>query len=139
MKSNLLFSILILTSIIICSSCETKKKKRVLNLPETDLASENMIPKPLKVISTNKGFALDKFTSIYTSENTSGYAEVGEFLTQKIKEKTGLDIPVNTDEIVNQEGVIYINKSDSLELETLESYQIYILQNTRFGIYLQEK
>ena len=130
MKSNLLFSILILTSIIICSSCETTKKKRVLNLPETDLASENMIPKPLKVISTNKGFALDKFTSIYTSENTSGYTEVGEFLTQKIKEKTGLDIPVNTDEIVNQEGVIYINKSDSLELETPESYQIYITQDS---------
>ncbi len=130
MKSILARSLFLLTFIILFSACAEKKKKRVLNLPETDLASENMIPKPLRVIPTNKGFALDKFTTIYTSGNSLGFAEVGEFLAKKIKGKTNLDIPVNVDEVPDQEGIIYINQSDSLELNTPEAYQIYITQDS---------
>lgn len=130
MKSILVRSILLLISIIMFSACEQKKAKRVLNLPETDLASENMIPKPLKVIPTNRGFALDQYTTIYTSENAAGFPEVGDFLAKKIKGKTNLDIPVNVDEVPGQEGIIYINQSDSLEINTPEAYQIYITQDS---------
>lgn len=130
MKSISVRSLLLLISIIMFSACEQKKEKRVLNLPETDLASENMIPKPLKVIPTNKGFALDQFTAIYTSENVLGFAELGKFLAKKIKGKTNLDIPVNVDEVPGQEGIIFINQSDSLELNTPEAYQIYITQDS---------
>lgn len=130
MKTILARSLFLLIFIILFSACEQKKEKRVLNLPETDLASENMIPKPLKVVPTNKGFALDQFTTIYTSENSSKFAEVGKFLAKKIKGKTNLDIPVNVHEVPGQEGVIYINQSDSLELNTPEAYQIYITQDS---------
>ena len=54
---------------------------------------ENMIPKPMKIIATDGGFALDEFTAIYTSENVSDFPEVGQFLAEKIKAKTNLDIP----------------------------------------------
>lgn len=115
---------LILTSIII--SCTAEKKKRILNFPKTDMAKENLVPLPMKIIATNGGFALDQFTAIYTPANASGYEEVGQFLAKKIKAKTNLDVQVNVEEIPGREGVIYINQSDSLELNAPEAYQIYV-------------
>jgi len=116
--------------VITIVACTEEKKKRVLNFPKTDLAAENLIPKPLKMIPTNGGFALDGFTAIYTSENASGYEEVAKFLAEKIKAKTELDVQVNVDEIPGREGVIYINQSDSLELDTPEAYQIHITSDS---------
>ena len=124
-KSNLTRSIIVFLALITVIACTEQKKKRVINFPKTDLAAENMIPKPLKVIATDTGFALDEFTAIYTSE-TAGFEEVGKFLANKIKGKTDLDVQVNVDEIPNMETVIYINQSDSLELNAVEAYQIYI-------------
>ncbi|CAM4415993.1 family 20 glycosylhydrolase [Zobellia roscoffensis] len=130
MKSNLIKALFISCIFVALCSCEPKKKKRVLNLPQTDLAMENMIPMPMKVIPTNSGFALDKFTAIYTSENADGFPEVGKFLSEKIHAKTSLDIPVNIEEIPDREGIIYINQSDSLELNAPEAYQLYITKDT---------
>ena len=111
-NSTLTKSLVIFLSIITLSACTKQKKKRVINFPKTDLASENMIPKPLKVIPTNNGFALDEYTAIYTSENAVGFEELGNFLAKKIKAKTDLDVQVNVNEIPNMETVIYINQSD---------------------------
>ncbi len=126
MNSNLTKSLLICLAFVAFLSCETEKKKRVLNFPKTDLAMENMIPKPMKIIPTNGGFALDEFTAIYTSENASGFPQVGKFLADKIRAKTKLQIPVNVVEVPNREGIIYINQSDSMELNAPEAYQLYI-------------
>lgn len=130
MKSIITKVLLILTIVISLASCTQEKKKRVLNFPETDLSAENLIPKPLNITPTNGGFALDEFTAIYTSTNATAYAEVGQFLAKKIKAKTNIDVQVNVDEIPGMEGVIYINQSDSLELDTPEAYQIYITSDS---------
>lgn len=122
----ILKSLLISCILISLLSCEAEKKKRVLNFPKTDLAMENMIPKPMKITPTNGGFALDEFTAIYTSENAAGYPEVGKFLADKIKVATKLNIPVNVSEVPDREGIIYINQSDSVELNAPEAYQLYI-------------
>lgn len=128
-KSNLTRSIIVFLALITMIACTEAKKKRVINFPKTDLTAENMIPKPLKMIATNDGFALDEFTAIYTSEN-AGFEEVGKFLSKKIKGKTDLDVQVNVAEIPNMETVIYINQSDSLELNAPEAYQLYITQDS---------
>ena len=120
----------ILFLVITFITCSKQKEKRVINFPKTDLAAENLIPKPLKVIPTNGGFALDKFTAIYTSTNAAGFEEVGKFLADKIKVKTDLDIQVNVDEIPNMETVIYINQSYSADLDGPEAYQLYIKQDS---------
>lgn len=126
MKFNLLKSITICFGLVAFFSCETEKKKRVLNLPTTDVATADLIPMPKKVVPTEKAFALDEFTAIYTSTNAEGFSEVGELLSKNIKEQTDLDIPVNINEIPGRQGVIYINQSDSLELNAPEAYQLYI-------------
>jgi hexosaminidase len=128
-KSNLFRCLTIFFFVITIVACTEEKKKRIINFPKTDLSVENLIPKPLKMIPTNGGFALDQFTAIYTSE-TLGFEEVGSFLAKKIKGKTDLDVQVNVAEIPNLETVIYINQSDSMELNAPEAYQLYITQDS---------
>ncbi len=121
-----------LTILFLCAlvvACQVEKKK-LINFPPTDLAKENLIPKPLKVIPTNKAFGLDRYTAIYTSKNSKEFAEVGQFLADKIKAKLDLDVPVNSDGDEPIERIIYINQSDSLELASAEAYQLYITQDS---------
>ncbi len=118
--------LLFFVAIGILVSCGEEKKKRQLSLPKTDLKTVSIIPLPQKVIATETGFALDKFSAIFTTETANGFAEVGAFLSEKIQGKTNLDIAVNSVQNDSLEGIIYINRSDSLELETPESYQLYI-------------
>ncbi|CAN0600268.1 unnamed protein product, partial [Ectocarpus sp. 12 AP-2014] len=95
-----------------------------------DLSKVSLIPKPLKTIPTNSAFALDQFTAIYTSKNATGFEEVGTFLATKLKDKINLSIPVNSEGSNTVERVIYINQSDSTDLETPEAYQLYINQDS---------
>ncbi|WP_108869543.1 beta-N-acetylhexosaminidase [Aquimarina aquimarini] len=122
-----LFAILFTITTI---SCTQPKPKRVINFPETNLVEENLIPKPLEIISTNDGFALDKYTAIYTSKDVEGFEEVGNFLADKIKSKTGIELPVNIDTITTIETVINIRKSDTLDQNLPEAYQLHIAQDT---------
>jgi len=129
-ESKTIRNALVLFFVIIFIACSEQKKKRVVNFQKTDLALENLIPKPLKIIPTNNGFALDKYTAIYTAKNVDGFEEIGEFLAKKIKAKTDLDIPVNIDNLPNTETVIYINQSNSIDLEGQEAYQLQITQDS---------
>lgn len=111
--------------IILVLGCKKQQKPRI-KFPATDLSKENLIPKPLKIIATNNAFGLDKHTAIYTTKGAAGFEDIGDFLAKKIKSKINLEIPVNSEGVETIERVIYINKSDSLELETPEAYQLYI-------------
>ncbi len=130
MIKSILIRILSLLFIgLIFLACQ-KEKKAPIKMPVTDLSDENMIPKPLKIIPTNNGFALDKYTAIYTSKEATGFTQISNFLANKIKFKTNLDIPVNEEGIDSIKRVIYINQSDSIELNTPESYQLYISKDS---------
>ena len=94
------------------------------------MAKENLIPKPLKVIPTNKVFGLDRYTAIYTTQDVEGFSEIGQFLADKIKAKLDLDVYVNEKGDEPIERIIYINQSDSLELDSPEAYQLYITQDS---------
>ncbi|PIF00237.1 MAG: beta-N-acetylhexosaminidase [Maribacter sp.] len=111
------------------AACQGKQKKQI-QFPPTDLAQGNLIPKPLKVIPTNKAFGLDRYTAIYTSQSDAAFEEVGLFLADKIKSKINLDVPVNEKGALPIERVIYINQSDSLELNAPEAYDLYITQDS---------
>lgn len=129
-KSKTIRNTLGLIFLIIFIACSEQKTERIINFPKTDLELENLIPKPLKIVSTNTGFALDKYTTIYTSKDAEGFKEVGEFLAKKIKEKTDLDLPVNVDNIQNTKTAIYINQSDNIDLVNPEAYQLHITQDS---------
>ncbi len=128
-NSNLFFALTVFLGFLTVSSCQPEKKKEI-SFPATNLTMENIIPKPLKIIPTNTAFGLDQHTAIYTSGNKSGFAEVGEFLSKKIKGKTGLNLSVNETDTGSVNRIIYINQSDSTALVDSEAYQLYITKDS---------
>lgn len=121
-------SILLFVAVICMAACQTKKEE--INFPKTDLASVPLIPKPIKTIPTGSAFGLDAGTAIYTSTTDPEFKKVGDFLSSNIKSKTGLDIAVNAASEDKLERLIYINQSDSVDLESPESYQLYIKKDS---------
>ncbi|TAI49382.1 family 20 glycosylhydrolase [Flagellimonas allohymeniacidonis] len=119
---------LIFGLILVFAAC--KEPKIQIQYPHTDLASEALIPKPVKTIATHSGFGLEKNTMIYVSEKDTQLVAVGHFLSHKIKDKTGLVIPVNADTDQSPHNLIYIYKSDSVNLKVPESYQLYIKEDS---------
>ncbi|WP_299429662.1 family 20 glycosylhydrolase [uncultured Maribacter sp.] len=121
-------TIMVILTILVLG-CKKQQKPRI-KFPITDLSKENIIPKPLKTIATNNAFGLDMHTAIYTTKGAAGFEDIGIFLAKKIKSKINLEIPVNSEGLETIERVIYINKSDSLDLDTPEAYQLYINQDS---------
>nr|WP_262917807.1 beta-N-acetylhexosaminidase [Muricauda sp. F6463D] len=121
---------MVFVTILSLAACQTKKEE--INFPKTDLAKAPLIPKPIKTISTGNAFGLDLNTVIYTSAVDSEFEKVGKFLSEHIKNKTGLDIGVNSSTGGRLERLIYINQSDSVDLDNSESYQLYIKKDSIF-------
>lgn len=128
-KNTLVKSIFLVFCTCAFFACTEERKPRI-PMPVTDLSTENLIPKPLKITPTNTAFALDEFTAIYTSKSATGFEDVGKFLADKLSVKINLQIPVNDESLTSIERVIYINQSDSTELNATEAYQLYINQDS---------
>ena len=110
-------------------ACQEHKMKEIV-FPPTDLSSENLIPKPLKIVPTHNAFGLDHTTAIYTSQADKSFEDVGTFLADKIKSKTNLRLAVNKTDAGQVNRMIFINQSDSDELEGPEAYQLYISKDS---------
>ncbi|WP_036379194.1 family 20 glycosylhydrolase [Muricauda sp. MAR_2010_75] len=121
-------SLLLFSAIICLAACQSEKKE--ILYPKTDLAAVPLIPKPVKTIATHSAFGLDSNTVIYTTTQDPAFEKVGQFLSEKIKGKIGLNIAVNDAHSEKLERLIYINQSDSTDLETPESYQLYIKKDS---------
>lgn len=98
-------------------SCERSTDRPEIVLPEMDLASEPIIPKPGRVVPDQNGFGLDLHSGIFTQEPEGDFAKVGAFLSSKITEKTGLKIPLNPGGSDNIYRGIYLKHTDTLEGE----------------------
>jgi len=115
---------LFILGFVVLMSCQEPKKE--ITFPATDLTKSNMIPMPLKVTATNTAFSLDNNSVIHTSKNDNDFANVGLFLSQKIKSKTSLDIPVNDTLSETNNRIIYINKIENSTTTNDEAYQLLI-------------
>ena len=109
--------------LVISASCSDRK----INFPKTDLSQENLIPKPLNIVSTNSGFALDEFTSIQTPTDSKEFTDIGFFLADKINAQTNLNIRVNEE---SAKTFICIKQSKNKELKSPESYELKITQDS---------
>lgn len=110
--------ILLFTFIVFFISCQKVKENNIAS----NLTQENFIPKPLVVTATSSTFILNGSSNIITS-NDEKFKQIGDFLSEKIQEKTALKLSVNNSEKKNS---IYINKINNYPLSSKESYQLLI-------------
>ena len=109
--------------LVISASCSDRR----INFPKTDLSKENLIPKPLNIVSTNSGFALDEFTTILTPSDSQEFTDIGFFLADKINAQTNLNVRVNEE---SAKTFISIKQSKNIELKNPESYELKITQDS---------
>ena len=125
MKNRFIVKFCALFIIVMLSACGSKKEPEI-QYPPTDLGAENLIPWPGTIEATNDAFGLDQFTAIHTYEDDSAFAEVGQFLADKIKSKTGLRLSVNDRENTDEERAIYISMAGSPDDKGKEAYELRI-------------
>lgn len=97
------------------------------DLPSTDLTSEALIPKPLSITATNSSFVLNNNTVIQTDSEES-FVAVGEFLSEKIDDRTTLNLSLSSS--TNGKNGVYINKVISYQSSNLESYELRISKDS---------
>ncbi len=124
-RRHLIIISLVLIALGLGYNCNTVDKPEI-KYPPTDLSKTAFIPMPVNLIPGGDAFGLDQYTAIYTAENNSSYAEIGEFLATKIRDKTGLVLPVNEAESPGIERKIFINKEAGSDSDSAEAYQIII-------------
>ncbi|QCK15689.1 family 20 glycosylhydrolase [Mangrovivirga cuniculi] len=119
-----IFWLINIIGFVLFVSCSSETK---ITLPETDITNASVIPKPLKIIRSDQGFALDKYTALIIDDLSPDILETGQYLVGKIKLKTGLtvsSIPLN-----NTKSIIRIYKSD-IKSENDEAYELEIKKDT---------
>lgn len=109
--------------VLFVSSCT--QQKRELDMPSIILTTDFLIPHPLEITATNGSFPLDKYTVI-TTANDEAMKDVGQFLAEKIKATTNLDLQVNPNGTDGVETVINIQLANDFDTDNLEAYRLNI-------------
>jgi hexosaminidase len=76
-------------------SCDHRISRGEISFPKTDLAAAPLIPKPVRVTPDSSAFGLDRFSAVFYPQAPPGFGKVGEFLASKLRNRTGLHLPVN--------------------------------------------
>jgi len=114
-------STLILVLVLSSLSCQPK---RVLNLPTTDLSKAPLVPMVREVSSTGSGFVLDMFTDLNIQSENEQFHQVGNYLVNKIKKRTSVDINETT------KAYTHIIIEEIEGFENPEAYQLSISEDS---------
>ncbi|MGB5315411.1 MAG: family 20 glycosylhydrolase [Robiginitalea sp.] len=118
--SKVSLPILLFLALGFLSGCSREPKLPELVLPETDLASAALIPKPVRVVNKPAAFPLDHHTAIFTEMGRDAFTGVGLFLSQEIQKTQNLAIPVNPDSSTDLFRGIYLIQTPGMEQEQYE-------------------
>ena len=130
-KSTFPFKVFTFLALIAClSACDNQGAVKIEQFPETDLAAEALIPKPLKIEADGSGFALDQFTTIHLDTDDESIKKTSYFLRDAIEAKTGLALRINATNTVNPGGVISFKLSAQYKAGNPEAYQLSIARDT---------
>ena len=92
----------------------------------TNLSKENVIPKPVSVVSEGGEFDLTDQTDIYVLDESAELKQIGQYLADKLNPSTGLGLEVKTTSEAPAQGNIYLSLSGSDSELGEEGYQLTI-------------
>ena len=94
---------------------------------QTNLAQNNLIPKPVFVSAAGGSFQLTAQTAIAVADGTPEIIKIASYLNEKLQPATGFEIPVQTATQVPAKG-IYLTLAEDGELGA-EGYELQIDKN----------
>ncbi len=92
----------------------------------TNLSKENVIPKPVSVVTTGDSFDLTDQTDIYVQSESAGLLQIGQYLADKLNPSTGLAIGVKSTSEIPASGNIYLALSENDAELGDEGYELTI-------------
>lgn len=92
----------------------------------TDLSKENVIPKPLSVVSSGGWFNLTDQTDIYVQGESADLMQIAQYLADKLNPSTGLGLEVKTTVETPPPGNIYLSLSENDAELGDEGYELTI-------------
>lgn len=92
----------------------------------TNLSKENVIPKPVSVVTTGDSFDLTDQTDIYVQGESDGLLQIGQYLADKLNPSTSLAIGVKTTSEIPASGNIYLALSENDAELGDEGYELTI-------------
>ncbi|MBO6795020.1 MAG: beta-N-acetylhexosaminidase [Balneolaceae bacterium] len=110
-------------SVVLIISCSSSNVTSVKNI---DLNSSPLIPKPLHVTSASGEFQLNNKLVIQLDDSQSELRSIGEYLVNKINDRTGLVPSIKSNEI-GPSSIYFILKI--LDSDNPEAYELDITQN----------
>lgn len=125
-----LFKISIFTVVLaigILQACQSQSQRQ-LNFPTADLTESNLIPLPLEIKGASSSFPLDQYTRIEHDTKLPGLEQVSTFLSNKIRQRTKLDVSQTTTARPFK-SYIYLTKSDDSTMHE-EGYELSISSDT---------
>ncbi len=99
------------------------------NEPPTDLAKENIIPKPVSVVATGKGFSLTSTTAILVKGENQEVLNVANMLSGELNTITGFSVKVASTTGAPKEGNIYVVVGGADEKVGAEGYNLTISED----------
>jgi len=94
---NFTLNAVVLTAILVQTACTP-----------TNLTKENVIPKPVSVVSSGSSFDLTDQTDIYVQGESLELKQIGQYLANKLNPSTGLSLDVKTTVNIPAPGNIYL-------------------------------
>jgi len=116
---NLTLSVVVLTILLVQTACTP-----------TNLTKENMIPKPVSVVSSGSSFDLTDQTDIYIQGESPELMQIGQYLANKLNPSTGLSLEVKSTVNVPAPGNIYLSLKDNDAELGDEGYELTITEKT---------
>lgn len=113
------------------------------NEPPTDLTKENIIPKPVSVLATGKGFGLTSTSLILVEGENEDLINIGNMLSTELNAITGFNNKVVTTAGTTKEGNIYLVLGGADAKVGSEGYELIITEdlitikaNEPVGVYM---
>lgn len=134
--SRVFHTLLFFAAALSMLSCDRTKPTS----PEAKLRFESVIPKPVEAVMSGNTFAFSEASRIVIEGPDKGLENVANFLAEKMRPATGLDLAVETDEHPGK-GSVFLTLSNDADLGeegyelTIDEDRIRITANTPQGLF----
>jgi hexosaminidase len=125
-----IFSRIFFLTIVFINCNHTNPKERKMSVPFSSASLNNIIPKPLSVVSTGFAFELTNATNICVQDSSPALLKIAQYLSNTLKPATGFPLQVAIADKENTSGHIFLSIGALDSLQNDEAYKLHITEDS---------